>query len=172
MTAIIAVLDNKWVHIWTDSMVWTNWTKSFDFEKVIYIWDMIIAFAWNTDYIDIVKNFYSNRESNDMNDETLLELKDYMSRYMSDDYWIIFSDWNIIKLIDKSWYIKRNNYVYCWSWWLQALSAYLALSNTQDYEYDINSKNHIINSIKVAIDMDESCWWEAKYYFLKKPDGQ
>ncbi len=173
MTAIIAVLDDKWVHIWTDSRRWCNRTKWEDFIKAYILGNkIIVACSWDTETIDYVKEFYKNRKKIEITNDCLLELRAHLINYIGDNFWIILSDWKTIKLVEKDVIMNREDYARSWTWWLQALSAYIALSDTTDYQYDINSENHILNSIKTAIYMDESCWWEAKYYFLRNPNGK
>ena len=102
MTAIIAVLDNKWVHIWTDSREWADWRKSD----------------------------------------------------------------NKVKCITIS---KKHTHTWCWSWWLQAMSVYLFVKWIEFWDDEETFIKYWINQ---AIKMDINCWWEAKYYFLKKPEAK
>lgn len=180
MTAIIAVLDEKWVHIWTDGRACCNRRKTDGFVKCKILNNGIIfACAWDADTIYIVERFYNNKWLYDIEDETLFELKEYIDKYNDSEYWIIFSDWNIIKLLEKKYLKHEYEYIRSGTWWLQALSAYNALKNNLDRYYknkwelvQLSKEVLIRDAIKIAIDMDENCWWTPKYYFLKKPDGQ
>jgi hypothetical protein len=172
MTAIIAVLDEQWVHIWTDGRSCCNWSKTDDFVKCKILDNRIIyAWSWDADIIDIVERFYKTKWLYDIEDETLFELKEYIDKYNDNEYWIIFSDWNIIKVIEKKYLKYEDKYIRGGTWWLQALSAYNALRD------NVSKMKHnqwwlIEQAIQTAIDMDENCWWTPKYYFLKKPDGK
>lgn len=173
MTAIIAILDEQWVHIWTDSREWSNRRKSDSHTKCKILWEKIIyACSWYSSIMDSVERFYSERWDFSIEDDVLLKLREYINTYCDEEYWVIISDWTIIKTIEKDLLRHEKEYIWWWSWGLQAMSAFIALWNTNDYQFDYLSERHIKNSIKTAIQMDIWCWWEAKYYFLKNPDGK
>ncbi len=169
MTAIIAVLDNKWVHIWTDSREWADWRKSDNKVKCITISDKIIyACAWESFIVGVIERFYNNNIVS-IDDDTLLKLREYIEKYTESDFCIIISDWVIIKILDSRQLRDEHTHTWCWSWWLQAMSVYLFVKWIEFWDDEETFIKYWINQ---AIKMDINCWWEAKYYFLKKPEAK